>query len=466
MRVGVRVECRELRRLVIVVLLTLLCGCQDAVRPSILLVTVDTLRADHVGAYGFEANTTPNLDALAGEGVVFERALAASSRTAPSHATMMTSRWVRNHSIGPINGGTRLAHDEPTLASRLHDAGWNTAAFVSNFMLGRRVGLDTGFGIYDDELRSAELNRPRVKERSAEDTTELALRWLGPGERDQPFFLWVHYNDPHGPYVPPPPHDAISLPTSPDAPAETTLPVLDQQLGLRGIPAYQKLGELSDPSEYHRRYAGEIQYFDASFGRLLAAAESAAAPRPLIVLLTSDHGESLGEQEIYFSHGHGTTPELAHVPFVLRAPGLAPERRRGLVHHVDILPTLLDLAGLPVPDEASGLPLGSLLAGEAELPTRTVFVDVGTQVSAYRGDRLLRAHVGKRMGNVETGSWDSFRWLAGDDTHLQPEPPAPELRAEIMRYLQDRAPMLSAGGLSPEKKAMLRALGYLPPAPN
>ena len=156
--------------------------------PNVLLVTIDTLRPDHLGAYGFPGESSPNLDALAARGVVFERAIAASARTAPSHASLFTSRWVRDHSIGYHNGSTRLG-DEVTLAALLSEAGYDTAAFVGNSMLRRRVGLDRGFAVYDDTLPDAERNRP-VFERVAAKTTPRALEWLARPRR-RPFFLWV-----------------------------------------------------------------------------------------------------------------------------------------------------------------------------------------------------------------------------------------------------------------------------------
>ncbi len=433
-------------------------GCFESDRPSILLVSVDTLRADHLGVYGFDADTSPNLDAFASKSVVFERGLAASSRTAPSHASIMTSLWVREHSVGPINGATRLAKDERTLAARFREAGWETAAFISNFMLDRRLGMNVGFDVYDDELIRSESNRDWVMERYADETTSLALDWLD-RDREDPFFLWVHYNDPHGPYQPPPPHDAVVLARhDSDEPA---LPVLDNQLGLNGIPAYQRIEGLSMPSEYHQRYAGEIQAFDASLAELLSGAERTAAPGGLVVLITADHGESLGERNIYFAHGHGTMPELAHVPFLLRAPGLEPGRRDELVHHVDILPTLLDIAGLPIPETARGIPLARSIQSDSRLPARTLFVDVGSEVSAYRGNQILRAHPGAAVGDVVEGSRDEFRWAV--DGALVDDEVAADLHPTLDEYMRLKPPMLRARRVSPERKAHLRALGYLHP---
>jgi arylsulfatase len=445
--------------------LLLLLGCGGpqpaASAPSVLLITVDTLRADHLGAYGFAPDTSPHLDALAAQSALFERAIAASSRTAPAHASIMTSRWVREHSIGHGNGSTRLADEEITLAAAFKDAGYETAAFVGNVMLVRRVGLDSGFDHYDDELPESETNRQDVFERRAEQTTERALAWLS-ALRGRPFFLWVHYNDPHGPYTPPPPWDEhFQLG---DAPDEEPLPVLYVQRGWFGIPAYQALPGLRRVGQYRSRYAGEIRYFDEWLGRLLEAAERGAEPRDLVVLLTADHGESFGEEDFYFSHGYATTPDLSRVPFLLRAPGLAPERRGEVVHHVDVLPTLLDLAGLPVPADVRGIALAPVLRGAATLPERTVFCDVGDEVGAYRDDLFLRARLGPSLGDTRTGTWKSYRWSA--DGSLATADAAGALRPHIEEYARNQIPMNSAAQPSDEEAERLRALGYLAPDPG
>jgi len=446
----------------IAALLLLGCGAPPgAGAPSVLLITVDTLRADHLGAYGFESDTSPHLDALAAQSALFERAIAASSRTAPAHASIMTSRWVREHSIGHANGSTRLADEEITLAATFAKASYDTAAFVGNVMLQRRVGLDNGFDRYDDELPVTETNRGDMFERRAEQTTAHALAWLS-AERRGPFFLWVHYNDPHGPYVPPPPYDEQFQLA--DAPGEDLLPVLSVQRGWFGIPAYQALPGLRRPSQYRSRYAGEIRYFDEFLGRLLEAAERGSQPRDLVVLLTADHGESFGEEDFYFSHGYATTPDLARVPFLLRAPGLAPGRRGEIAHHVDILPTLLELAGLPLPPEVRGIALGPALRGEAAFPERTVFCDVGSEVGAYRRDLFLRARLGPSIGDTRSGTWQPYRWSA--DGSLAAADAADALRPHIEEYTREQMPMERAAELSEAEAEHLRALGYLAPAPG
>ena len=435
-------------------LLTL--ACSQPPKANFLLITVDTLRADHLGFHGSEPSPSPYLDALAEQSTVFERGVAASSRTVPSHASIMTSRWVRNHSVGANNGGTRLDETTGTLARRFLDSGWETAAFISNAVLKKRVGLDAGFNTYDDKLEQHESNRTHVAERSADRTTDDAIQWLS-GHNAKPFFLWVHYNDPHGPYEPRDEYDLFELPHTPE---ERALPALGTQLGHNGIPAYQAVYPHGIPSKYRSRYLGEIRSVDAEIQRLISHAESVTDSRELIILFTADHGESMGEEEIYFSHGHGTTPDVAHVPFLLKAPGISPQRRSELVHHVDILPTFLELAGIEPPANAQGVPLGPILRAESALPRRPVFTDIGHQVSVYRDNLLLRFNLGRKVGKVERGSRQVFSWEAGS-THLQVHLPK-ELVLDLETYLAQK-PEVQTIEVDSRQKELLRALGYLPP---
>jgi arylsulfatase len=437
------------------------CRSRDRVPPNVLLITVDTLRADYLGSYGFAFDTSPSIDALAAEGVVFEKAIAAAGKTTPAHASIMTSRYTREHSIGHGNGDSALS-TEVTLAEHFRDAGYATAAFVSNILLTRRVGLGRGFAVFDDELTTPEINRPHVVERLARDTTERALAWLR-DTGDRPFFVWVHYQDPHGPYTPPPPErDRFRLPAAPD---EKVLPIQRGNSARGGIPAYQVLPDLRRVSEYASRYAGEIFYADRWIGEIIAAAD-AEGGRDTVVLLTADHGESFGENDHYFKHTHATTPEVARVPLIIRAPGLSPERRSEIASHVDILPTLLDLAGLPIPSHASGISLAPLAGKPARRLERFVFCDNGGQLSAYRDDTFVwmtgvgSAWVDPKKRGARPGApkWAVFRWTPGGGWARTADD-AP-LAAEVDAYAADAVAMNPLQPPTEEEIERLRALGY------
>ena len=443
-----------------------LLGCGPAGPPDVLLVSVDTLRADFLGSYGFAQPTSPAIDALAAESALFERAIAAAPTTAPAHASLLTSRYPREHSVGYLTGQTRLA-ELATLAEHFGAGGYARAAFVSNPNLRRRLGFDRGFEHFDDELPQAEANRPGHYERVAEATTARALEWLAQSGGERPRFLWVHYQDPHGPYAPPEGH-AGRFALAPE-PGEQALPVNPDQDGRGGIPSYQALGALRLPSQYRSRYADEIFYADASIGRLLAAAERRAGRRGLAVLLTADHGEYMGEGGVWFSHFHNALPPLAHVPFLLRAPGIPPQRRREPVSHVDALPTLLELAGLPVPPESRGLALGPFLRERRALPDRYVLCDAGLELVAYRDGGFVRAVELEGAwlpgARVEPG-WGAYAW-SRDGSYAQLEDAAAE-RERVMRdfpaldrYLRHPVAMRPADPPDAAERERLRALGYL-----
>ena len=290
-------------------------------RPNVVILTLDTTRADHLGAWGWPHARTPNLDALAARGTRFERCDTAVPVTLPSHATLWTGRFPPGHGIRD-NGTFVLAEKELTLAELLRAQGYDTGAVVSTVVLARRYGLAQGFRIYDDDLGAAGSLGTQVAERPARDTTDAALRLiqgLAP-----PYFLWVHYYDPHEEYRPP--------------------------------------SEFADrASGPHRLYDGEIAYMDAEIGRLLRS-----VPADTVVVAVGDHGEMLGE------HGeptHGLLPfsGARRVPLILAGPGVPVARTEScLARTVDLAPTVLSLAGLKAP---SGWDGAALLGGSgAALP--------------------------------------------------------------------------------------------------
>ena len=431
-------------------------------RPDVLLVTVDTLRADYLGTYGFGLGTSPRIDAFASGAVVFERAIAASSATAPSHASIFSSRYTRQHSVGYSNGDTRL-EDVPTLAEVFRQAGYATGAFVGNAVLQRRIGLDRGFDVYDDELATPEINRGFLYERIAEETVGRALGWLREVE-DEAVFLWVHVQDPHGPYAAPGAYRGRFR--VPPGPGEKPLPVLEDNSGRSGIPAYQALRDVSLPSVYRSRYADEIFYADRWIGELIDAVEARASDAGNVVLLTADHGESLGEAGRFFVHA-ATTPEVARIPMILRAPGLAPARRREIVHHVDVMPTLLDLAGLAVPPGTRGVALASVLRGQTPLPARLVYCDSGAELSAYGGEGFMRVGAADAAWKVRGGGeaappyWVRYAWRA--DGSWAPEREGGGLADEVEQYLREALPMATTAPLGSDEVERLRALGYVEP---
>ena len=439
-------------------------ACADRERaphPDVLLVTFDTLRADFVGAYGFPDSNTPGLDALAARGVLFENAIAASTVTVPAHVAIMTGHWPRETSVGSRNGKERLDEALVTAAERFGEAGYDTAAFVGNFVLRSEVGLSRGFDHYDDELPTAEQNRSNYFERLANDTADQAIAWLEDRDGDRPFFLWLHLQDPHGPYTPPPEFAGRSQ-LDVDG-AEVELKVLSEHLGRDGVPAYQRLAGARRAITYINRYADEIAYADHHFSRVQAAAERAAGALGLVTLVTADHGEALGEDGFFFQHGQSTRPELARVPMLLAAPQLPAGRHSGYVSHVDVAPTLLQLAGL----EALPGVVGVAVARAEPPPERWLLVDVEGEVGAYREGIYIRARGPGAMNMAQAEGALRFSVhepVRGDGVDGAGVPAA--ARAEVERYLREQTGVKPIDGMSERDLERLRALGYVADEPR
>jgi len=324
----------------------LMSACGGPPPPDIILVTVDTLRADHTSAFGYEFDTTPHLAALAGRGAAFSRCVSQHPETGPSFASMMTSRHPRE--TGVRENGALLPADLPTLAEAFRAAGYRTGAFVSTYLLKPHAcKLERGFDEYDHEMDAPNLGKERF-ERLAEDTVARALAWLD-ARPEEPAFLWVHLYDPHGLYDP-------GEETARRFRKDRGLPDLDPSR----IVAYQRFGESLSPDDYIARYDGEVHLADRAAGRLFDAVGERA-----VVAFTADHGEGLGERDYWFRHGSLLNAAALRVPLVFAGPGVpgafASDR---VVTNLDVAPTLLDLAGLPPLPEARGSSLVPHLRGE------------------------------------------------------------------------------------------------------
>jgi hypothetical protein len=293
------------------------------------------------------------------------------------------------------------------------------------------------------------------------------LHWLE--NRDsRPFFLWIHYQDPHGPYTPPPAFRGRLPPEF--KPDEKPLPVLDGLSGRNGIPSYQVLDGIRRPSVYEARYAEEIAYADHWIGELISRVDAIGSDAGTIVVFIADHGKSLGEDGIYFSHGSATTPDQAHVPLIIRAPGLPEGRRTEIVHHVDILPTLIELLGLEPPAGASGIALGPIVRGDSPLPDRLVYCDEGFDLSAYATGGFVR------VSNI-LAAWDSsvtnpmpamaprwvvYRWDSADDWQVVDSIDGIS-KERIRSYFRKAIPIVKAPPPSAMRIERLRALGHVEP---
>jgi arylsulfatase A-like enzyme/Flp pilus assembly protein TadD len=325
---------RASERVVLILLIEIVSACggtapgrsAPAVARNLLLITIDTLRADHVGAYGYAPAHTPTFDGLARRGVRFDRAFATAPITLVSHASILTGRYPAGH--GARDNGMHVRDDVPQLAAALKARGFQTAAFVAAFPLDRRFGLARGFDVYSDRLPRGADGRP-LNERPGREVVDEAIAWLQPRAGNARFFLWVHLFEPHAPYG-------------------------------------------SDPRRGTaiERYDEEIATADREAGRLVAALGSTAAQT--LIVLTGDHGEAFGEHE-EFGHSVFIYDTTLRVPLILAGPGIAPGVLSAPVSLIDVAPSAMAHLG-EKPFDADGVDLSSVLAG-GDLPTRELYAE-------------------------------------------------------------------------------------------
>lgn len=310
--------------------------------PNIILIVVDTLRPDHLGTYGYKKDTSPTVDALAEDGVVFENAFAQAPGTVPSVASLMSGYLP--HEVQVYTNNHPLPFEVKTMAEYLKDDGYSTYAVIGNFMLEMKKKFFQGFDVYDDRMEDTEIVR-NMSERIAENQTRRAIELLKEqkSKGDGKFFMWLHYQDPHGPYMPPPPYNEMFYDKN-EKPRD--LPVGDKNKGLNIIPKYQKLGDHTDTAYYISQYDGEIRYFDQHLKRLIDTLKELDMYDDSMIIFTADHGEGMGEHGLYFAHEDYLYDSLIHVPLIVKYDKKG-VRRKENVQLMDLLPTILSVAGIP-----------------------------------------------------------------------------------------------------------------------
>jgi arylsulfatase A-like enzyme len=455
---------------VICVLAGVVACTAETPRPNVLLVSIDTLRADHLGSYGYGRETSPHLDELAREGVRFARAFTTASWTLPAHMSIMTSRYPNQHGVQSRN--QRLDAAIPTIAQLFRDSGYETGGIVSWFFVGKRYGFDRGFISFEELLPQ---RHDLAGARRGEQVVDAALAWLAARDQRRPFFLFVHLFDPHLHYDPPEPYGKLfggdSL--APDAGRYEKLRpyIKGLQREPRRIPA-AKLEQVV------ALYDGEIRYADDQLGRLLDAVGTQGIDDRTVVMVTSDHGEELDDHGSMEGHQWTLYDEVLHVPLVLRVPA-GPRGRtvNDLVEIVDIAPTLLGLAGIEPPPGFRGRSLQPwLVEPQPEAKPRLVFSQIErfNSRSAVRGDRYKLIHTrarGKRAsGAPDEAGYELYdlRSDPGEHENLYAQRPevAAGLRAALERWQRD-APAgdppsgAPAPAFSAEERAQLERLGYL-----
>jgi len=358
---------------------------------NVILITIDTLRADRLSAYGYDRPTSPNLDRFMARGTRFEWAFSTASYTAPSHISMMTGLYPSFTSVGLDNGRFfKLRGKTVTLAELCRDAGMRTAAVVSNPTLNRRLGLHQGFATYYD--MPFDRKKREYIPKNAAVTTEEALILLEI-IYDAPFFLWIHYQDPHGPYTPPVSLSDFGKPPVPPEQDVMLEPGKDTS-GYKAIPTYQVVGDERRLSQYSRRYDNEILYLDNQIQKLFAEIDRLGLTYKTLIFITSDHGEAFSEDDYYFAHSQSVGLDQVRVPLGIVGPGVKPGAvLKSPVTNLDIFATATDALGLPQRSQTSARSLTAALRTGREPATRPIFVESFAQRGVvlngvfYRADR-------------------------------------------------------------------------------
>jgi arylsulfatase A-like enzyme len=410
-------------------------------RPNVLLYLVDTLRRDRLGCYGYSRGVSPNIDAFAAESTLFLNTVGQSSWTKPSVASILSGIWPL--ALGTISWKQKLPEEVETLAESLQGAGYRTAAFVTNPNVVKAFGFDQGF---DDFTRK--LKRP------SDVVNEMVLEWLDQRTADAPFFLYVHTMDPHAPYSPPEPFRQRFAPRADAMPSWSPR----WKWPLEVLPFFQDL------------YDGEVAFNDNSFGNLLQDLESRGLYDETLILFVSDHGEEFKEHGRW-RHGANLHAETLNFPLIIRFPGQQEGMRvEELAQHIDLMPTVLDYLGLPIPEAVEGRSLSTV--------TRTG--------SSHRGSRTERAYSHLQLGgkprhlSIVDGPWKLIRTERprGISTLLYNWKEDPQERVDLVGEFPVRATVLAAlldrkstqsqilvaeeeGEPDEETLDALRALGYL-----
>jgi arylsulfatase A-like enzyme len=443
-------------------------ACRRAASPpNVLFITVDTLRADHLGIDGYARDTSPTIDALAREGVWFPRCYTQSATTGASHASIFTAALPPTH--GVLSNNEQFP-DRPSLLRSLRARGWATAGFVSSVVVGKKFGAQRELDHFDDRATSVEQTRPDRGERVAADTLAAAGDWLAARRDPRPFFLWIHLIDPHGPYTAPVEPDRYVNDGKATFGARE-LPAGASSWVFGAIPAYQLLGAHRDPEYYVARYDAEVRYADDALGAFFARLRTLGLWDRTLVVLMADHGETLADadHQRYFSHGVITYEEVSRIPLVIREPGgrgrLAAVDPARPVMAIDVAPTVLDLLGVDVPAAFEGR---SMLGGQHDAETPLVSLGaygrdelekrIGTQFSVRRGPW-------RYVTNSRDGSEELYdhRDDPAERRNLAATAAATrdELRAIVQRVLAAPGGAGRPVDVTPEHREKLRALGYV-----
>jgi arylsulfatase A-like enzyme len=449
--------------MVLTMLVLLLSGCSKQTRPNVVLITIDTLRADHLTCYGYARPTSPRIDAFAGGAVLFEHVCCQSSQTLPSHASILIGTNPRSHKV--ISHESFVDENITTLAEMLKRCGYKTAAFISSHALDSKYGLDQGFDTYWEVHKQFAIPARQIqKAQENSATTDAVIDWLG-GAAGSEFFLWVHWFDPHRPYDPPSRYlrefagGYAGMATSD---ADFIMKVWRERIDLAP----------EDVSHLVGRYDGEVAFTDAQVGRVLDDLAARGLLDNTIVVITADHGEILYEHEYYFGHDIGLYEECIMIPLIMHVPGHGRPGARlsPLVQSLDIMPTLLEVLGVDPPEDLEGKSLLPLMGGATQSTVVFAFSETFPFPEKSPPRHAVRTADAKLIwketqDDTLARAYYDLKQDPGETANLYSEgfPPAARLDSVLTRFVAN-------GGLHPAhiptaqetgRLRILRSLGYI-----
>ena len=374
---------------------------------KVILIVIDTLRADHLSCYGYDRKTSPNIDEFAFQGVLFSRAYPTDVPTQPSYTAMFTGQRGVKTGIVSHSLTEDLRDDIPFLPQILAEHGYTTAAVSTLYSM--RKWFSRGFQYYMNPAAGAP---SRIQTVDADEINSYAIPWIKHNS-NKDFFMFVHYWDPHEPYTPPKKYRELWYEGDPTDPSNHSLDEVKKQilwpfiyLHLRAIRDINNLqDDITDIEFVRAQYDGEITYVDEKVGELLRTLDEVGITDDTLVILTADHGESLGEHHFYFDHADVYEPTI-HVPLIIRHPQLFPKGKRieALVQLIDIPYLILELLEVPIPNQFQGRSLKSLIYGEAE----DIYSEIYSNQGLWSCKRTIITKDGwKLIKTIDQGFWNT-----------------------------------------------------------
>jgi len=431
---------------------------RDSRRPNIILITLDALRPDHLGCYGYKRNTSPNIDKIAKEGLIFTQAIAQSSHTAPSNASLITSTYPNIHGVKDWGYQFSPAVSK-ILPVILKEHGYRTAFISDQLAMPLLKGFEKGFDTFNTIKTST--YGPIAARRQIMDITDWAIDWIKNNRRKK-FFLWVYYINPHGPYTPPYPYNKIFI-GDPYYSSQKRVPISgdrDFQSPIGYIPRYLSYGNITEADFYISQYDGEIRQTDDQIGRLLQVLKAQGLEKNTIIIVNSDHGEAMGEHNRYFCHANSLYDELIKIPLIIKwkekiPPGL---KNNAQVRIIDIMPTILDILSIGKPDSMQGTSFMPLLSGrKCSLPEFAY--------SEFWERKSVRTPEWKLIYDEEIKRYELYN-LKNDPAELKDLSGSEKAQFGFLREKLDEYNGDSASGknisppLSRDEKDRLRSIGY------